>query len=193
MRRRSRASSPPRTSPDRTTASSGRRPRPSTSSASSSSRRSRACRASRARSPARSSTCSGAVARARTVATLLLAGTWSQPPSAAAPRWAGDPRRTTRSSRRRTVRITLETRGPSATGFGITDVAQPSGGITNAVCIDTSRPVSVAVATPEDNDGSSRTAAVSVPPPAGLCAEGVELFVRLQNASSGASFYFVAY
>ena len=129
---------------------------------------------------------------ARTVATLILAGVVA----AAFSGGAAVGRRSKKNNpflAKANGRITLETRGPSATGFGITDVAQPSGGITNAVCIDTSRPVSVAVATPEDDNGSSRTIAVSVPPPAGLCAAGVELFVRLQNASSGASFYFVAY
>ncbi len=88
-------------------------------------------------------------------------------------------------------RITLETRGPSATGFGLTDVAKPLSGAADAVCIATSRQVDVAVATPEVNADIVPPTSVAVPPPTGVCAEGYDVLVRLQ--SGGGTFYFVAY
>ena len=87
--------------------------------------------------------------------------------------------------------ITLEQRGPSAIGFGITDVAKPPSGVSDAVCIATSRAVSVAVATPHDAGGSVRTASVAVPPAQGVCADGYDVFARLQGGLG--TFYFAAY
>lgn len=86
-------------------------------------------------------------------------------------------------------RITVGGRLPEARGFGITDVSSSLDGLDGA-CIDTTRSVRYALATPEVTSAEPRVAAVAVPPPAGACVEGSDVLVRIRG---GGTFFFVAY